>query len=142
MTSPLCIRPYRPDDEEAVLSLWITCNLAVPHNDPRKDIRRKLHVNPEWFLVGELDNRLIASCMAGYEGHRGWINYLAVSPHAQRRGIATQMMAEAEKLLRKAGCPKINLQVRTTNLQVIEFYKSIGFKIDEVASMGKRLEVD
>lgn len=142
MTPPLCIRPYRPDDEEAVLGLWEICNLTGPHNNPRKDICRKLCINPEWFLVGELDNKLIASCMAGYEGHRGWINYLAVSPHAQRRGIATQMMVEAEKLLRKAGCPKINLQVRTTNLQVIEFYKSIGFKIDEVASMGKRLEVD
>lgn len=118
------------------------CNLVVPHNNPRKDILRKLGVRPEWFLIGEFDGKIVASCMAGYEGHRGWINYLAVSPHMQRRGIATQMMEEAEKLLRKAGCPKINLQIRSTNLQVIEFYKNIGFKIDEVTSMGKRLEAD
>lgn len=142
MISSLRIRPYRPEDEEAVLDLWNACNLVVPHNNPRKDIVRKLQVNPEWFLVGELNGKIIASCMAGYEGHRGWINYLAVSPHAQRQGLATRMMEEVEKLLRKAGCPKINLQIRSTNLQVIEFYKSLGFKIDEVTSMGKRLEVD
>jgi ribosomal protein S18 acetylase RimI-like enzyme len=138
----LLIRPFRASDEDAVVSLWAACKLLVSHNDPRKDIRRKLAVDPEWFLVGEQDGQIVATCMAGYEGHRGWINYLAVSPDVQRRGIASRMMEEAENLLRKAGCPKINLQVRTTNSQVIEFYKSLGFKVDEVASMGKRLEID
>jgi len=139
---PLRIRPYSPKDEEVILALWMACHLIVSHNNPQKDIQRKLRVNSEWFLIGELDNKIVASCMVGYEGHRGWINYLAVFPHAQRQGIATQMMEEAEKLLKATGCPKINLQIRSTNLQVIEFYKSIGFKIDEVTSMGKRLEVD
>ena len=142
MPADLIIRPYRPADEPAVLELWAACHLIVPHNDPRKDIRRKLRVNPEWFLIGERDGRVLANCMAGYEGHRGWINYLAVLPDAQRRGLASRMMAEAERLLRLAGCPKINLQILSTNLQVIEFYQSLGFKIDEVTSMGKRLEVD
>jgi len=136
------IRPYRADDEQAVLDLWKECHLIVGHNDPKKDIRRKLRIQPEWFLVGEQTGLVIATCMVGYEGHRGWINYLAVSPHAQRRGIASKMMEQAEGLLRGAGCPKINLQIRSTNLQVIEFYKSIGFKTDEVTSMGKRLEFD
>ena len=142
MSPNLLIRPFRASDEDAVVSLWAACKLLVSHNDPRKDIRRKLAVDPEWFLVGEQDGQIVATCMAGYEGHRGWINYLAVSPDVQRRGIASRMMEEAENLLRKAGCPKINLQVRTTNSQVIEFYKSLGFKVDEVASMGKRLEID
>ena len=142
MSSPLQIRPYRADDEQAVLNLWTECRLVVPHNDPKQDIARKLRVNPDWFLIGEQDGAVVATCMAGYEGHRGWINYLAVSPGVQRRRIASRMMEEAEGLLRNAGCPKINLQIRSTNLQVIEFYKSMGFKIDEVTSMGKRLEVD
>jgi ribosomal protein S18 acetylase RimI-like enzyme len=142
MSSSLHIRPYRAEDENAVIELWKACNLVVPHNNPRKDIARKLRINPEWFLVGERDGLIVATCMAGYEGHRGWINYLAVSPGAQRKRIATRMMEEAERLLREAGCPKINLQIRSTNLQVIEFYKSLGFKIDEVTSMGKRLEID
>ncbi|HXI85525.1 MAG TPA: GNAT family acetyltransferase [Verrucomicrobiae bacterium] len=136
------IRPYRPADEAAVLELWKTCQLVGPKNNPRQDIARKLLVNPEWFLVGELDSKIVATCMVGYEGHRGWINYLAVAPEYQRRGFARQIMEEAERLLREVGCPKINLQVRTANAQVIEFYKSIGFKVDDVVSMGKRLETD
>jgi len=142
MSATLHIRPYRAEDENPVVDLWKACNLIVPHNNPRKDIARKLRVNPEWFLIVELDGLIVATCMAGYEGHRGWINYLAVSPSTQRKRVATQMMEEAEQLLRDAGCPKINLQIRSTNLQVIDFYKSIGFKIDEVTSMGKQLEID
>jgi ribosomal protein S18 acetylase RimI-like enzyme len=142
MMTALQIRPYRSDDEDAVVGLWVACQLVGPHNNPHQDIARKLRVNPEWFLVSELDNKIVATCMVGYEGHRGWINYLAVAPEYRRRGIARQIMEEAERLLRQVGCPKINLQVRTSNAQVIEFYKSIGFKIDDVVSMGKRLETD
>ena len=142
MSPNLHIRPFRASDEAAVIALWTASNLVVSHNNPRKDIARKLQVNPEWFLVGEHDGQIVATCVVGYEGHRGWINYLAVSPSVQRRGVGSQMMEEAEKILSKAGCPKINLQIRSTNLQVIEFYKSLGFKIDEVTGMGKRLESD
>lgn len=138
----LCIRSYYHDDEPAVVDLWKACNLIVPHNNPYKDIQRKLKVNPEWFLVGVLNIRLIASCMVGYEGHRGWINYLAVHPEIQRNGYARDMMNEAEKILREAGCPKMSLQIRATNKQVVEFYKQLGFVEDNVVSMGKRLEVD
>ena len=80
--------------------------------------------------------------MTGYEGHRGWINYLAVSPDIQRQGIARQMMKEAENKLSALGCPKINLQIRSSNIQVINFYKRMGYTDDEVLSMGKRLAQD
>ncbi len=136
------IRPYKQDDSEAVIRLWKDCGLVVPWNDPQKDIQRKLFVQPEMFLVGCLDDGIIASIMAGYDGHRGWINYLAVQPEYQRSGIGRLMMEEAQKLLHEAGCPKINLQVRSSNTGVIEFYKAIGFKTDEVVSLGKRLEPD
>src|ERR671919_472220 len=105
------IRPFEMQDEEAVVSLWQRCGLTQPSNDPRKDIRRKLAVRPDLFLVGVADGAVVATVMAGYEGHRGWINYLAVNPDHQRSGIARMLMAEAERLLRAAGCPKINLQV-------------------------------
>ena len=94
------------------------------------------------FLVGLLKNHIVASCMAGYEGHRGWINYLAVSPKYRRRGLATDMMKAAEYRLRELGCPKINLQIRASNHETIAFYKSIGFSDDHVLSMAKRLEQD
>ena len=140
--SDLIIRQYDAADRDDVIELWRQCGLVVPQNDPNRDIERKLKVNSEWFLVGELEGDVVATCMAGYEGHRGWINYLAVAPRYRRRGLATLLMQEAECLLRRAGCPKINLQVRTANADVIEFYKAIEYSIDDVVSMGKRLEHD
>ena len=140
--SGFVIRKYHLDDEKDVIDLWSECGLIAPRNNPNKDIERKLRVNPEWFLVGELEGKIVATCMAGYEGHRGWINYLAVAPQYRRKGYATQIMLEAERILRKAGCPKINLQIRKTNMSVVEFYKAIGYDFDNVVSMGKRLECD
>jgi ribosomal protein S18 acetylase RimI-like enzyme len=136
------IRPFRLEDEAAVISLWQRCDLVRPWNDPRKDIRRKLDVRPDLFLIGVLDGQLVASVIAGYEGHRGWLNYLAVAPEHQRHGLARAIVDEAERLLRVAGCPKINLQVRTCNLGVIDFYKRVGYSLDDVVSMGKRLVHD
>ncbi len=134
------IRLFEPRDETSVIHLWTECGLVVPWNNPHHDIRRKRKVQPEMFLVGCLDGKIIATVMAGYDGHRGWINYLAVHPEHQRAGVGKRMMDEAEVRLRTAGCPKINLQVRSTNSKVIEFYKKIGFKVDDVVSLGKRLE--
>jgi ribosomal protein S18 acetylase RimI-like enzyme len=125
-----------------VVQLWLQCNLVVPQNNPKRDINRKLRVNPEWFLVGILGGHIVATCMAGYEGHRGWINYLAVSPHHRRQGIGRRIMEEAEKRLGSAGCPKINLQVREPNRAVIQFYERIGYTRDLVVNMGKKLDRD
>lgn len=136
------IRAYRSEDEADVIDLWVKCDLVRPWNDPRKDIQRKLQVQPELFLVGVEDGRIIASVMAGYEGHRGWLNYLAVDPAEQRRGHGRTLLAEAERLLRERGCPKINLQVRTTNASAAAFYHALGYGLDEVISMGKRLVED
>lgn len=140
--SAMMLRTYQNTDEEAVIALWHACGLVVPQNNPKRDIVRKLRVNPELFLVGDLDGKIIATCMAGYEGHRGWINYLAVAPEHQRKGFAREIMQHAESLQREAGCPKINLQVRSTNAAVIAFYEQLGFQIDAVTSLGKRLVSD
>ncbi|HTT14729.1 MAG TPA: GNAT family acetyltransferase [Thermoplasmata archaeon] len=136
------IREFEPADEEAVVALWHRCGLVRPTNDPHQDIARKQKVRPDLLLVGTIDGRLIASVMAGYEGHRGWINYLAVDPAERRRGLGRAMMEEAERRLRSSGCPKINLQVRRTNVEVLAFYARIGYTPDDVVSLGKRLEPD
>ena len=134
------IRPFQPSDEAAVVQLWKECNLVVPWNDPLRDIRRKLRVQPALFLVGFVSGALAATVMAGYEGHRGWLNYLAVAPRFRRQGLGRKLVAESEARLRQMGCPKINIQIRAGNTAVIEFYNRIGFKADDVVSMGKRLE--
>ncbi len=138
----MLIRQYSADNENAMVELWQRCGLTRPWNDPRKDIARKLKVNPELFLVGFVNGKVAASAVAGYEGHRGWVNYLAVDPDFQRKGLGRQMMQNVEQALAQTGCPKVNIQVRTGNLNAIEFYKNLGYKIDETVSMGKRLEED
>jgi ribosomal protein S18 acetylase RimI-like enzyme len=139
MMMELHIRPYGATDLEAVVGLWERCNLLRPWNDPKRDIALKSAHSPELLLVGVHQNRLAATVMVGFEGHRGWINYLAVEPGLRRQGLGRCMMAEAERRLRALGCPKINVQVRTSNQEVIAFYEAIGFKSDDVVSLGKRL---
>jgi ribosomal protein S18 acetylase RimI-like enzyme len=138
----LIVREYRETDLEAVVALWQECGLVVPQNNPRRDIERKLRVDSDLFLVGLVSNRLAATVMGGYEGHRGWINYLAVSPAYQRRGYGQQIMAAVESRIRQKGCPKINLQVRAGNAAVIDFYRAIGYQDDRVIGLGKRLAFD
>jgi ribosomal protein S18 acetylase RimI-like enzyme len=139
---PLQIRPFASEDTEAVIEVWRRSGLLHPNNDPAKDIRRKLRVRPDLFLVGTVGPAIVATVMIGYEGHRGWINYLGVLPEHQRRGHARRMMEEAERLLSLEGCAKINLQVRTANAAALSFYRTMGFSGDDVVSLGKRLERD
>jgi ribosomal protein S18 acetylase RimI-like enzyme len=136
------IRPFASSDIASVVDLWQCCGLIRSWNNPHLDIERKLAVNPEWFIVGEVSNEIVASAMFGYEGHRGWVNYLAVSPQHQRHGYAKELMQFGEELLLAVGCPKLNLQVRETNAQALGFYEALGYKIDASVSLGKRLISD
>jgi len=136
------VRPFQEADEAQVVDLWQRCGLLRPWNDPHKDIARKLRVQRDLFLVGVIDGAIVAAAMAGYDGHRAWVNYLAVDPSQQRGGLGRQMMDEIEHRLRHLGCPKINLQIRSDNLAATRFYAKLGFTEDAAISMGKRLEKD
>jgi ribosomal protein S18 acetylase RimI-like enzyme len=136
------IRPFVEADESAVVALWEECGLTRPWNDPRADIARKLKVQRDLFLVGEARGRIMASVMAGYDGHRGWVNYLAVLPAQRGRGHGRRLMREVEQALLAVGCPKLNLQVRTDNASALEFYRRIGYAQDAAVSLGKRLIAD
>ena len=140
------IRPFRVEDTEAVVALWRQAGLVVPWNDPYRDIERKLTVQPELFLVAENEDghgpAIVGTAMAGYDGHRGWVNYLAVDESRRSEGFGARLMAEAERLLADRGCPKVNLQVRSTNQGVIDWYRSLGYEPDHAVSLGKRLIPD
>lgn len=138
----LNIRTYRDGDEARVINLWRECGLIVPWNNPQTDIARKCADSPELFFIAELGHELVASCMAGYDGHRGWIYFLAVTPAEQRKGIAAKLISRAEQALIQLGCPKLELMVRKTNNEVVSFYSSIGFEPDPVMVMSKRLIKD
>jgi ribosomal protein S18 acetylase RimI-like enzyme len=136
------IRTYQPKDENQLIDLWIECDLVVPWNDPKKDIQRKSLDSPQLFFVGELDGEIVASCMAGYDGHRGWIYYLAVKSKYQKQGFAASILLHSENALLKIGCPKIDLMVRKTNSEIISFYQKVGYKDDPVVVLSKRLQND
>lgn len=136
------IRPFKESDRQAIIQLWQDCDLTRPWNDPDQDISRKMAFQPELFLVAEDAGQVIASAMAGYDGHRGSVYYLAVSPEYQARGIGKQLMSEIETRLCELGCLKLNIVVRSTNDKVLEFYQKLGYVPDDVVSLGKRLIAD
>ena len=139
-TVELSIRAYNESDEAQVIQLW---GEVFPNNPswnvPKDDIERKLTVQRELFLVGELEGRIVATVMAGFDGHRGWVHLVAVALEHRNNGFGRAMMLDAEKRLEEIGCTKINLQVRATNQGVISFYEKLGYSVEERVSMGKRL---
>ena len=136
----LIVRPYAESDESQVIQLW---REVFPHNPswnvPKADIDRKLTVQRDLFLVGDLGGEIVGTVMAGFDGHRGWLHLVAVAPKHRHRGFSRAMMVEAERRLSDIGCTKINLQVRATNQGVISFYEKLGYSVEERVSMGKRL---
>lgn len=134
------IRMFRPEDTEDVVALWESSGLVVPWNDPRKDIARKRDVQPELFIVAvDKGDRLLGSVMAGYDGHRG---YLATCETVRGSGVGRALVEHVEAALRDLGCPKVNLQVRSSNAAVVAFYEHLGYRIDDTIDLGKRLIED
>ena len=138
----LTIRTYQKSDEKQIIDLWSECDLTVPWNNPKRDIERKMNDSPSLFLVGEVEGRVVCSCMAGYDGHRGWIYYLAVKRDYRREGIASRILREAENRLLEIGCPKIDLMVRRSNKDAVSFYNKMGYGDDPVIVLSKRLYED
>jgi ribosomal protein S18 acetylase RimI-like enzyme len=139
MKNEILIRNFTKADKEEVIILWNLCGLIVPSNDPEKDIELKMSFQPELFFVAESDNIIIGSVMTGYDGHRGWLNYLGVHPEHRNRGCGRKLIEFSIEKLKGLNCPKINLQVRETNKDVIEFYKKLNFDKHEVISMQLKL---
>jgi len=136
------IRAFALDDEDAVVALWEEAGLTRPWNDPRADIRRKLTVQPELFRVAVEGERVVGSVMAGYDGHRGWLYYLATAASHRGQGIGRRLVAEAERLLGAMGCPKVQLMVRPDNTGARGFYDELGYEPFDTWATGRRLIVD
>ena len=144
----MLLRPFSESDTDAVVQLWTDAGLVRPWNDPYKDIARKLTTQPDLFLVGEVGSadggagELMASMMVGFDGHRGWVYYLAVSSAHRGQGHGRTLMRRAEELLAERGCPKISLMVRAGNESVLAFYEALGYAQDATVVLGKRLIAD
>jgi ribosomal protein S18 acetylase RimI-like enzyme len=140
--SAIAIRPLRPADEDAVIRLWRDAGLTRPWNDPRRDIERHRAVWPDLLLVAHDGETLVGAVMAGYDGHRGWLYYLASDPARRGQGIGRALVVEAEARLEALGCPKVQLMVRPGNEGVLGFYDALAYERFDIAMTGKRLIVD
>lgn len=124
-------------DAEAVIALWQACGLTRPWNDPQQDFDRALSWPASTILVAREGAALLGSTMIGYDGHRGWVYYLAVSPAHQRSGLGHRIMEAAANWLRDRGAPKIQLMVRTSNAATLDFYSALGFERQDTVTLGK-----
>ncbi len=134
------IRSYESADLSEVIALWrLVFPDAPAHNDPLSDIQSKSKIQPEFFFVALVDGRVVGTAMSGYDGHRGWVYYVAVHPDHRRRGIGSALMRKVESALMGIGCPKLNLQIRAGNEPVKAFYESLGYAVEDRISMGKKI---
>lgn len=136
------IRTFARADLDAVVALWHEAGLTRPWNDPHADIERMLAVWPDLLLVAEDAGRIVGSVMAGYDGHRGWLYYLASAADRRGEGIGRMLVDEAERRLIALGCPKVQLMVRPGNEIVFAFYDGAGYERFDIAMTGKRLIID
>ncbi|TFI58102.1 GNAT family acetyltransferase [Sphingomonas parva] len=134
------VSAYRSEQFAGVQALWLEAFPDdPPWNSAANAIPAKLAVQPDLLLVASDGDAVLATVMAGYDGHRGWLYSVAVRRSHRRSGLGTQLIAEAERRLKALGCLKINLQVRATNAAVAAFYRRLGYEVEERVSMGKRL---
>ncbi|MEZ5480302.1 MAG: GNAT family acetyltransferase [Thiolinea sp.] len=138
----LLIRNYRDSDRAALIQLWqqVFPN-DPPHNEPGKVLAEKLAVD-DLIFVAEQDGQLCAACMAGYDGHRGWLYAVAVAAEYRRQGVGRQLIEQVLQTLAERGCGKVNLQIRADNTAVAAFYRELGFAVEERMSMGRFVQAD
>lgn len=130
------IRKFQERDRDSLISLWKRIFPDdPPHNEPAQVIAAKLKVDDLIFVAAEVD-QIVGACMAGYDGHRGWLYAVAVSPEQRRNGLGTALIATTLEELKRLGCVKVNLQIRSTNSTVAAFYTSLGFAVEDRLSMG------
>jgi len=134
------IEPAKPSDRGAVIALWHAAGLTRPWNDPGSDFDLAMANPTSTILVARDGGHFAGSIMAGFDGHRGWVYYLATDPERQRCGIGRGLMEAAEDWLRRLGCPRIRLMVRGDNLAARGFYTAIGYAPQDVVTLGRTLD--
>lgn len=136
------IRPLCDGEEKPVAALWRTCGLMRPWNDPLSDIRKaRANASSEIFVaVSEEGHGIAGSVMAGHDGHRGWVYYVAVAPEHRAQGLGEQLMRHAEAWLQALGARKVNLMIREENDAVRRFYEGLGYEIEQRTIMSRRTD--
>jgi ribosomal protein S18 acetylase RimI-like enzyme len=136
----LAIADIRNADVAPVIALWQACGLTRPWNDPAADIALARREPNSTILIGRVDDAIVATVMVGYDGHRGWVYYVATDPDRRAEGYGRAIMNAAEDWLRAAGIAKLQLMVRRENAQAGAFYQSIGYAEAQTIVFAKWLD--
>jgi hypothetical protein len=126
-------------ESEAAVALWEEAGLTRPWNDPRSDIRLALAGPDSTILAGRIEGRLIATAMVGWDGHRGWLYYLAVAKAERRRGYGARLVRAAEDWLAARQAPKLQMLIRAENQAVIAFYETLGYRRSDAVMLQRAL---
>jgi ribosomal protein S18 acetylase RimI-like enzyme len=138
----MTIRELSASDVDAVTALWREVDLVRPWNDPEGDFRGALEGAASTVLGAEVDDVLVGTVMVGFDGHRGWLYYVAVAPAAQRGGLGTALTSRAEEWLKQRGAHKVQLMVRRGNDEPRLFYGELGYEPSDVTVFQKWLDSD
>jgi ribosomal protein S18 acetylase RimI-like enzyme len=136
------VTPFREIEEgdiEEIVALWTACGLTRPWNDPYKDIAFARAGTASTILVAAESGRVTATAMVGHDGHRGMLYYVAVEPSLQRQGLGKAAVRAAEAWLAERGVWKVNLLVRAENAAVKGFYEALGYEVNPVMCMARRI---
>jgi ribosomal protein S18 acetylase RimI-like enzyme len=136
----LSVAPIEDADIADVVALWQACGLTRPWNDPQADIALARRQPNSTVLVGRDADAIVATVMVGYDGHRGWVYYVAVDPVRRAQGLGRSIMNAAEDWLRQAGIAKLQLLVRRSNAKAGAFYQSLGYAEAETIVFAKWLD--
>jgi N-acetylglutamate synthase len=133
----LIIENFSIDMYDRVYELWKLGNLTLSSSDTRERIQKVAIRNPETFLVGKVNNKIIACVMGMHDGFRGYVYHLAVDPKYRSKGYGKRMMKELHKIYKNIGILKVHVLIEKRNEIVRKFYDKLGwYKRDDLMLMS------
>lgn len=121
------IEKFTIENYENIVQLWKKTDLTITSSDSREQVERMLKLNPEFFLISKIDEKVIGVVMGGFDGRRGYVHHLAIDPKYQKKGFGRLLIDELMKKFREKKIHKVHLFIEKRNKDVISFYQKLGW---------------
>ena len=131
------IEKYSMKSYVEVITLWRKAGISVGSSDTKEELEKMYQRNPQLFLIGKINKKIVGVVMGGFDGRRGYLHHLAIDPDYQKRGYGKIMMDALLGKFRKMGVHKIHLFIEKYNKEVVKFYSNSGWEIrDDLIMMS------
>lgn len=131
------IEKFSIDSYNQVHKLWRKAGISVGSSDSKEELEKMLKRNPNLFLIGKRNDKIIAVVMGGFDGRRGYVHHLAIDSDYQKKGYGRMMMDKIHNIFLQMGVHKVHLFIEKTNIEVVSFYESMGWeKRDDLIIMS------